>query len=164
MLDVENLQSELYALMGSKLATGLIILAAGGPGNFSRTALNNPAGSGVLIRIQQIFVRSTTGMPGTLGISTDTHTTAGTQANLDSRFRAEGTVGQISGQADAAVVTQFPFQFRITSGGYENNFLGGGPVVAPGASFSIHGQVADNDMYVSILWLERVAQPSELNL
>lgn len=164
-IDVEQTPPELLALSGTRIASGLLVLAAGGAGNFSRAQLFNPAGSNAVIRVTRIFVSSENASNFTMGItSTELTASTGTEATLDGRLTGEGTIGQVQGANNAAVVTQFPYQQKIhVARGVPIDF-DVGPVLTPGTGLEIDQQTANLDMFVSFVWTERVAQPSELNL
>jgi len=166
MFDVENMPAELFVLSGSRIAAGSATIGAGGVGTFTQIQLQNPAGSGVIVRVITSILRPSTTDFINLGLSqTFISANAGVEDFFDSRLFGQGTVAQIFTD-NAAVATGPAFlRFRV-----ENNpgLVFHPPlavaVLAPGAALEISCATANLSLDASFQWMERVAEPSELNL
>jgi len=164
MFDVENVPIELLLLSGSRLAMGRIFLGAGGAGNFSIALLANALESGVIARL--IGINVTGGNQAILlGPTQNTAAQGGTRAFADTRVFGEGTALQMQGSNNNLVAGSTFYSIPTLSNGEVRwEPPGGIAVITPGGAFSVSASVANISITVSYLWIERQAQPSELNL
>jgi len=164
MIDVENVPAELLLLAGSRLCMGRAFLLAGGPAFFSTMLLRNDARTGVVARLIHINVSSSSGQL-VMGPTTNSDTLLGGEAFADTRVFGEGTALKIQGSNNNLV---FGSAFWNPATDASARYVWEPPaaiaVIAPGAAFSVSNQTADLGITVSWLWIERQAQPSELNL
>ncbi len=164
MFDVENVPAELLLLSGSRLCAGNIFVGAGGATFFSTTLLRNPAGTGIIARLIEVSVIAVQ-QNIVLGPTTDTAAILGLETFLDTRILGEGTALFVQGTNTIAAVGAL---FYTINTGADAAIIYRPPaaiaVIAPGTAFSIGAGLADTAIQVSYLWIERVAQPSELNL
>ena len=165
MIDVENVPAELLVLSGTRLAMGTIFLGAGGAGFFSKAMLRNPGQSGALIRVLVVNARLSVAGNILLGPSQNTFGTAGTQAFADGRVFGEGTVGRVLGLNNDLVAGSTFFRIRDQVIEGVNWQPPVAPmVISPGTALEVSAGSDNVAIAVSFLWVERVAQPSELNL
>ena len=164
MLDVENLPAELLLLSGSRLCMGTALLGAGGALNFGIILLRNNAGSGIIVRLVEINVTAAAGTI-VLGPTQNSDTLLGGEAFADTRIFGEGTAAKIMGSNNNLV---FGSNFWAPTTNLSNTYTWKPPsgiaVIAPGAAFSVGNGSANIALRVNFLWIERQAQPSELNL
>lgn len=164
MIDVENVPAELLALSGARLCAGNMFIDAGGPTFFSIALLRNNAGTGVIGRLIEISVTSVT-QNIALGPTLNSDAALGTRAFIDGRLFGEGTVLVTQGNNNSLVVGSI---FYAINTGLEGTVIYHPPaaigIITPGTAFSVSAGTVDTAINVSFLWLERVAQPSELNL
>jgi len=164
MIDVENVPAELLLLSGSRLCMGTVILTAGGAAMFGTVLLRNNAGTGVIARILMIDVGSASGTL-VLGPTLNSAAAAGAEAFADTRVFGEGTALKIQGSTNNLVFgSNFWNPLTDASGRYTWEPPAAIAVIAPGAAFSIGNATANLGITVNLLWIERQAQPSELNL
>jgi len=164
MIDVENVPAELLLLSGSRLCMGTVILTAGGAAMFGTVLLRNNAGTGVIARIIMIDVGSASGTL-VLGPTLNSAAAAGAEAFADTRVFGEGTALKIQGSTNNLVFgSNFWNPLTDASGRYTWEPPAAIAVIAPGAAFSIGNATANLGITVNLLWIERQAQPSELNL
>jgi len=163
-IDVENVPIELLFLAGTRIAQGFTNI---GPtaAVLSASALQNPAGSGQLVRLKRVAVFSdtaqlisggpTTTLLGANGAKRLTDTRAGTTLSPTANVQLE---------TRATVVANF---FHIRVDGTNTVFWSpddGIAVLAPGTSYAFTANVVNTSLDISYEWEERVGQPSELNL
>lgn len=165
MIDVENVPAELLILMGSRLCMGTAAFAAGGVGNFAQVFLRNPGASGSLLRLVSVSAWSSGQTTLVLGPTQNSSTPVGNRAFVDGRIFGEGTVGIIQGRNNflAAGSTFFRIRLRAQVAAIWEPPTGMA-VITPGTAFSVGTETDDESLEVGFLWVERVAQPSELNL
>lgn len=163
MLEVENTTPELLALSGWRLAWNASEVLAS-VGDASGAQIFNPLGSGSLVAVTALMVRSTSDSTVTIGV-TDTQL-GGTPIRgrfRDSRFGgARETVATTEGVAPA-----------VASGGLFLRVVGraelvlrddnGLVVLAPGSGLSIVLGTVNNQLTVNFFWRERAAEASELS-
>lgn len=165
ILDVENVPAELQLLMGSKMCQGTRAQAAGGAGFFSSVQLANAIGSGTVLRLVAVAARLTSsGANVVMGPTQNVNANAGVEAFVDTRVFGEGTVGQVLGQQVSLVASSTFFRLRDDGTGIVYAPPGGIAVIAPGAAYEVGSETANVAINVSFQWIERVAQPSELNI
>jgi len=164
MIDVENVPAELLLLSGSRLCMGRASLAAGGATFFSTMLLRNSGGTGVVARLIAVNVTSESGQL-VMGPTLNSNTLLGGEAFADTRVFGEGTALKIQGNNNS-LVTGPAFWNPATDASDSYNWEPPAAiaVIAPGAAFSVGNQTSNLGMTVSWLWIERQAQPSELNL
>jgi len=164
MLDVENLPAELQLLAGSRLCMGTGLLGAGGATFFGTMLLRNNAGSGIIARLIEVNVVATAGSI-VLGPTQNSDTPLGGEAFADTRIFGEGTALKIQGSNNNLV---FGANFWTPRTDADNIYSWSPPssiaVISPGNAFSVSNGAANVALRVNWLWLERQAQPSELNL
>jgi len=164
MIDVENVPAELLLLMGSRLALGGADLAVAGGSFFNQAMLRNPGQSGIIITLLEARPSSLTSQTFAWGPTVNTLPDTEVSGFTDTRVFGEGTVGQVL--SDQLLVPGPSFGFaRVQSG---RDFVLAVPrglaVLGPGTAFGITCTTLNTDFQVAFTWLERVAQPSELNL
>lgn len=164
MIDVENVPPELLLLYGSRICVGGENLAGGGALTFQQAMLRNPGGSGFIITVTQIRVSSTDAQRIVYGPSTNTLTNARATAFSDGRVFGEGTVGQCRDEAPIVVGPTFGQARLLVLTDAIIDVPRGLGVLSPGTAFSVSTTVADTGFTYAFHWVERVAQPSELNL
>lgn len=165
MIDVENVPPELALLSGNRLAMGTRVEAAGGAGFFSTIILRNPGGTGAIIRVTLVSIHvSTGGGNAVLGPTLNSFTAGGQRAFSDGRVFGEGTVGVIQ-RANNLLTTGSSF-FRVRDDGTGKILAppDGIAVLSPGTALQVSAESANTAITVSFMWMERTAQPSELNL
>ena len=163
-LDVENPPAELLLLMGSRLAMGGETIAAPGVAQFAQAMLRNPGGSNALITLLSLRASSLTAQRLVYGPSQNTLSTLEPTAFTDGRVFGEGTIGQV--RTESPIAAGATFGHHRAQAGVEVEFAipRGLSVISPGTAFSISTTDDDTDLTVTFTWLERIAQPSELNL
>lgn len=166
VLDVETIPAELLLLSGSRQCWGNLQLAAGGAANFSICQLQNPVDSGAIIRIQHIYARSDFDRLINIGPTQNTLNQAqGVEAFVDSRVFGQGTVAQIQGANNNLATGSTFLQFQVLADrGVHLQIPEGLAVLAPGGRIEVSVETANVQLFTSFVWIERPAQPSELNL
>ena len=163
MIDVENLPAELLLLSGSRLCMASGSLASN-VGFFTQMFLRNPTGSGVvarLIMIECVISAQTIVFGPTLNSST----ALGGEAFADTRVFGEGTALKLQGNNNfGSAGSTFWQQRALVDLTLTWAPPGGIAVIAPGAAFSAGPLLNNQSFTASWLWIERQAQPSELNL
>jgi hypothetical protein len=163
VMDVERVPAELRALMGSNLCVGSTI-EAGIAANVQQAMLRNTAGTGVVMTILEVRVFSATAQTIVFGPTLNTFANSGVRAFTDLRLFPSAPVGLI---LDGIALTAAPIFGRIRVNGDDEAIyhppIGVG-VVTPGTAFAFSGSIVNTDLITSWTWIERVAQPSELNL
>lgn len=164
-IDVENIPAELLLLMGTRLCMGRTNTSAGGAGTFGVHLLRNDGGSGVIARLISVVVGPGTSVPYNLGPTQNSGTPGGVRAFADTRVFGEGT-SLVTQQDNTGLVTGSTF-LTLRSG--TNAMAIWQPpvaiaVITPGNAFSVSNGNANEGLQVSWVWVERVAQPSELTL
>jgi len=164
MFDVENVPAELLLLSGARLCAANLFLAAGGPTFFSTGLLRNNAGSGTIARLIEISVTAVQ-QNLVLGPTLNSAATTGTRAFVDGRVFGEGTTLITMGSNNNLVIGSF---FYAVNTGADGTVIYRPPVaisvISPGTAFSVGCAAVDTALNLSFLWIERQAQPSELNL
>jgi len=165
VLDVENVPSELLALMGMTLGMCSTSLGASA-GEFNHHQLFNPANSGNLIVITQIMFANTSG-GGTMRLSNAIAaltTLAGNERRRDTR---RGVNAELVGQNrsdQSAVSGGLDMRFRILQDVMtylrDDNGL---TVLFPGTGTTISTESMNNGSQVTFLWRERPFEPAEIN-
>jgi len=165
VLEVENLPAELLVLAGTRLCNGRTFRSAPGVGFFTAHHLANPVDSGFVATILLVSVitdtlqtvRMTTGNDATLGA-------VGSSDFLDTRLFGQGTVMKTRSQGALATAVTPAFTIEAVDNAFVFSPPKGVAVITPGFVFSIGPGTEDTEMQVSWMWIEREAQPSELNL
>ena len=164
-IDVENVPAELLLLSGARMAMGHVSLNAGGVGNFSTAFLRNNGGTGILGRVTSVEVFSPTAQRITFGPTQNSSAASGTRAFTDGRVFGEGTTLITQGNNNfLAFGADF---YRISVDGIVSAVWkppGAGMIITPATALSVSATLGDTSLQVSFVWVERVAQPSELNL
>jgi len=164
MLDVENVPAELLLLQGSRLCMASVPIGAGGPGFFSTVILRNSGGSGALGRLIEVHVESAS-TTVVFGPTQNSNSAAGARAFADTRVFGEGTVLVTQGNNNLlALGSDFWRVNTNPQGTYVWRPPAAISVIAPGGGFQVTNNSADVALQVNFLWIERQAQPSELNL
>ena len=164
MLDVENVPAELLLLMGSRLCLGGADLSTGGPTFFNQAMLRNPGGSAAIITLLDIHCSSASDNRFVWGPTLNTLSNVQLSAFTDTRVFGEGTVGQVLSEALLVPGPSFGHARFRSNTDFLLKVPRGLAVIAPGTAFSISCADADTNFSFAFTWLERVAQPSELNL
>lgn len=164
MFDVENPPIELLVLMGSRLCMAQDIIGSGGATFFSQTLLINPVNSGVLCRV--ISLRGATSASLLhVGPTQNVAASTGTRAFADGRVFGEGTTCFLGSTNNTLVIGSNFYTFQPDSiFNFDSTPPGGLAVLSPGTALSISGGNDNIFLRTSWLWIERQAQPSELNL
>ena len=164
MIDVENVPAELLLLGGSRLCMATDLQAAGGAGFFSTCILRNGSKTGVIARLLEINV-STTAPNITLGPTLNSDNSSGVRAFVDTRVFGEGTALRTQGNNNLLVVGS---TFWVPNVDASNTFVFRPPVgiavLGPGGSYQVTNNQDNVALRVNWLWIERAAEPSELNL
>lgn len=164
VLDVERAPAELALLSGARICMGSAFVGAGGAGNFTTLFLRNNGDSGVIARLFYLSVGAPDGNI-LLGPSLNSAPVVGATANADGRVFGEGPTLQLQGNNNNLVVGA-TFLTLITGA---NAFVQFEPpvavsVITPGTAFSVGAATANVGVRLNVMWVERPAQPSELNL
>lgn len=162
MFDVENVPPELLLLMGSKLCVGGETLGAIAA-NFRIGMLHNPPGSGALLTITEIRCSSTASQRYVWGPTLNVFSTIEPTAFTDLRVFGQGTIGQILSTTSLAIGPTFGHARALAQTDMVVKVPRGIGVLSPGTSFTISNTVVNTDFTYTFSWLERIAQPSELN-
>jgi len=164
MIDVEQVPAELLALSGARLCMGSTKLSAGGVATFGVHLLRNNAGSGMVARLMQVVVQAAQ-QTINMGPTQNSGTLGGVRAFADTRLFGEGTALKTMQDNTGLVTGSLFFRYNTDS---DAQMVWHPPaaiaVITPGNSFSVANGIADSSLAVSWLWIERQAQPSELNL
>ncbi len=161
VLEVENTTPELLALTGWRTAwqsTEQPPTVA----EVSASQLRNPVGSGQLIAVTRIDLRSTTSTMVQAEISTATFGTPIPGLFRDSRF---GTPRQTTAQVASATNVVIGGGLRIRLESADNHSLrddNGIVVLTPGTNLDIGTTVTNLTFTVTYWWRERIAQQSEI--
>ena len=164
MFDVENLPPELFLLSGTRLAMGFTSTSAGGAGTFATHLLRVNQDTGIIATLYEV-VAHTAGTVINLGPTQNSGTPGGVRAFRDLRLFPEGTAAVTHQDSDALVTGSTFLRHHINAS--DEAVISkqhGLAVITPGNAFSVSDGNGNLDMDVSWLWIERVAQPSELNL
>lgn len=164
MFDVENVPPELLLLMGSRLALGGENLGAPGAGNLNIVMLRNPGDSGSIITVLEIRASSSTTQRFVWGPTQNTFPTAEPTALTDTRIFGEGTVGQVLSDVGVVAGPSFGHTHVLANTSLVLAVPRGLAVLGPGAAFAVGNAAANTTLATAFTWVERVAQPSELNL
>lgn len=164
VLDVENVPAELLLLMGSRLCMGRITIAAGGAGNFSQAILNRPS-SNAIGRVIAVTISGGTAQQYLFGPTQQgAGPLAGSQGFSDTRVFGQGTIFQVTGFNNLLVGGGGLYGVRVPVGESENFIIPNGMgVLGPTGGFAVSCTAANSILEAHFLWVERTAQPSELN-
>jgi len=160
-IDVENVPIELLFLMGTRVGWGASAKVPTA-GKKAGIQLFNPTGSGQLITITSVWISSTESSSYTFGL---TNTAFGTNTGIprlrDSRAGSGPSgVAELRTTADAVSLVSGIVRLAGNRTLFLND-LNGIAVLSPGAGMSVVGTV-DDQMNVTFLYRERIAEPSEL--
>lgn len=164
MIDVENVPAELLILSGARLCMANTFTAAGGATFFGHSFLRNNVRSGVIARL--IYIQASMPLQTVnLGPTLNSAAANGVRAFADTRIFGEGTalVTQASNN-NLTTGVQFLVIPTQTNGNFEFEPPAAISVIAPGAAFMVSNNTVNTSLRVNYIWVERVAQPSELNL
>ena len=165
MIDVENIPAELLLLSGSRLCMARVVVNAGGATFFGHILLRNPGNSSVVARLIQVVIWSDTAQRMVIGPTVNSGTASGNRAFADGRVFGEGTVLTTHGDNNSLVVgSDF---YRIAVNGVDSVIWEppvAAMVITPATALSVSNGTDNTNLHVSFLWVERVAQPSELKL
>jgi len=163
MIDVENVPIELLVLSGARLAMGTVIQNAN-VGFFGTVILRNNVGSGVVARLLEIEC-GVVGANVAFGPTQNTDSASGATAFLDGRVFGEGTALITQGNNNLlSPGSTFWVQGDDAGNSIKLRPPGGLAVITPGNAFQCGPTVANVAIRANFLWIERQAQPSELNL
>ena len=184
-LVLENDRPEHKFLAGERLGWGQLLLAAAGAGVIGHVGIRNPAGSGIIVIVEnfECFPQTTRRVYMELSRG-GTWTQANTEQPRDTRWQPTGAFGVgapniagqiVSGRSDTLGVV--PFVVGETTGGFNivattaavANFrqVPTGIVLAPGDIFSLAssdgagGNIANEAFQASYVWRERTLEPTE---
>lgn len=164
VIDIENVRNELLVLMGTRLAWGGDSLAAGAAGEFNHIQVANPAGSGFLVSLDKVLLRTDASQDFQVNIEANLQPDPATVAPVftDTRVATEGTVGKVFTGTD--MLTQAG-QIEIAKRNVNSSLIVELPVVlSPGFALTITNGTAATELLCYFFWRERAAQPSELNI
>ncbi len=165
VLDVERVPPELLVLGGSRKAIGRVVLNAGGALNFGHAFLRNNDDSGMIGRLEQMIIWSDTAQRVVVGPTTNSDIASGTRAFTDTRLFGEGTALVTQGNNNLLVIgADFG---RIALNGVDSviwEVPSGISVIGPGTAFMVSNGTANTNLHITFLWVERQAEPSELDL
>lgn len=165
MLDVENIAAELLVLSGSRLCMGTITLVAGGVGFFSTAFLRVNGGAGIVARVIDVYHVPETSQIINIGPTQNSSADTGVEAYSDGRVFGQGTVAKVQGNNNFLSAGSAFYRPRSRDSiGFRLENYRGFAVVTPGTALSVSNTVDNLGMDVSFMWIERQAQPSELNL
>ncbi len=163
MFDVENVPAELLLLGGSKLCVGGAQRGTGGVGTFQQTVLRNPVRSGIIATVLEVAVSSATAQIMNYGMTQNTFAIAGQTAFADGRVFGEGTVCSITSEGGLSVGPAFG-RFRVN--GSQSHIIHpvrALAVLSPNSGFVVSTTDDDTTFENGWTWIERIAEPSELN-
>jgi len=164
MFDVENLPAELLLLAGIRTCMGGGTVA-GVAAQSGKAQLFNPAGSGYLVTLTDIYVSNAAASTIRWGRSNATFGAAiGTETFTDTRTAVTSSpvadVRQLSEAAGATATNQTRLGANINLHISNNNAI---VTLAPGFGFEIGQGVTNASFFFGFNWRERVAEPSELS-
>jgi len=165
MFDVENMPAELLVLSGTRLCMGTVAIGAGGATFFTHTFLRNPGQSGMIARVVEVAAWSSVVQTFHYGLTTNSAAASGNTAFSDGRVFGEGTAVVTQG-SNNSLVTGVTFFRKRHDANFDTVFsppVAAG-VLSPGTAFMVSTDTDNAGLNVSFVWLERPAQPSELNL
>ena len=164
---VQEWSTELYKLRGDNLAAALASRSAVAA-EFAHIVIRNPANSGNLVILEQVWVAVSTAMlvimaregpalvVGFAAVATTFRDSrAGTATAIGETVATVSTLSNAAGQGgNGFAVVPIPaspgVQFDLPL------------VLAPGSGLIIRGATANSTLRLTLLWRERVAEPSEL--
>ena len=126
--------------------------------------LRNPGNSGAIIRVAFIEFITGAGTVVNIGPTQNSFANAGVEAFADGRVFGQGTVGTVLGENNNLVTGSTFFRSRDAGLGKQMEPPLGLAVLSPGTALSVSCDTDNVAMTCSFIWVERVAQPSELNL
>ena len=165
VLDVENVPSELLALMDTRLCFGRTFTAAV-VAEISRSQLFNPVGSGLIVTITRLFEVSDTSQVLEHGLLTTAISAPSAVGGFrDSRFGIAGRpTAQLNVDNQAAAQPAI-FRTRVgtteTYQWWDQNDIA---VLEPGTGFVAVTTTVNTTLQVGYLWRERKVEPSELSV
>jgi hypothetical protein len=177
---VEDDRPEHKLLAGERLAWGQFLLAAQGVGITGYVGLRNPAGSGVILVVEEYYMST----PATkyyvaLGRAIANLTAQGTEQPRDTRLQAGATFGVsapnitgqlVSGRSDTITPSPFVVAENInntTSSSTPNDFNRQPVVLAPGDTLFLFrsdgagGTITNGAVQANFAWRERSTEPGE---
>lgn len=160
---LEELTSQSLAINPiSKRYTGSVDLAAGGAGFLANAKLDNPAASGVIIRVDSVRVGSILAQTVQIGRTDQAIAVVGALPEISHDTRGPGAAGTYTAQAINAVnCVQFAFSIEQiaanTSRDCYPTFDRNGVILVPGEGFGINGLTANQQLRVSVTWTEFTA-------
>lgn len=164
VFDVENVPAELLLLMGTFLCVGRTA-KNGVAAVFQASMLRNPVGSGKIMRLLEVRFSSTTAQEVFAGPTENNYSNLGTRAILDLRAFAPTTpVGE---PRDDEILVAAPDFMRIQVNATDDVVLHppiAQAVLSPNGAFGISTSTLATSLRATYMWLERTAEPSELNL
>jgi len=164
MIDVESLVMDLAFLAGSKHGLGTSVLTPS-VGNLNHHQLFNPADSGNILTLTQVYLHSSATQQFEYVAATSALSIL--NGNVIKRDTREGViavpVGQIRTVQQAAGLPTIGAIFVVSDVQQllENN--NGLFVLAPGTGVTFASTIANIDSTLTFMWRERVAQAAELN-
>lgn len=163
-IDVENVPYELLLLLGSRTCMGYALAGPGGATFFTTVFIHNPPDSGVIARLTHLSVEAAD-MTVLIGPTLNVADEVGARAFTDGRVFGEGTTLRMQGNNNNLVIgAAFSTLVTGSEGFIQYAPPGGIMTLSPGTSFSV-GAGADNEfLRANFIWVERQAEPSELNI
>ena len=165
VIDVERVPAELLILGGTRICMGGGTIAAG-PGFSPKAQLFNPADSGMLIVLTDMFVSCSQANTMRWGLSNQIFNGhIQTQRFTDTRksFTAlpVGQIHQLGVVALAPATNQVTIPGNVPQLIQPNNAIA---ILSPGHGFVIGMALQNTTIFYGFNWRERTAEPSELNL
>ena len=162
-MDLENLPAELLLLAGWRTAFTTKTMTALA-GQTSRAALFNPAGSGLIVVVSDVYLDGSAQLPvaytTTLTALTDDSFSG---APRDARDGVVVNTGAKVSQQQSGNTVQRGRIFLVPFTGFHHTSKNGIAVLGPGTGLE-YGTVDDNrDLNITFHWRERAALSSELN-
>jgi len=164
VIDVERVPGELLLLGGTSLCQGAAIVT-GAVGERPRIQIFNPVGSGKLVTVTTVYVSTTSGSNTVRWAINQTALTTGvgTEVFRDGRLRV-GSRPTAQIRTDSTVaITDANGIFQILNNTPEIvEDSNGVAVLPPGSGLEFGTADAAEQIIITFLWRERVAEPSEL--
>ncbi len=166
MIDVEQVPGELLILGGTNICAGAISVT-GAAGEAARAQLFNPADSGKLLTVSKLIIAVGFGAVIRIAINNLALTTAvNTEIFRDRRNPITNRPTGVIRTDSTVALADANMQFFLGSGGLpviieDKNAIA---VLSPGSGIQVGMNVNAQTIFVTFLWRERVAEPSELNL
>jgi hypothetical protein len=157
---------ELALLRRERLASGFAANSAS-VGNFGVCAVSNPAGSRVLMCIDEVWVWGTANVNVSWGIFlAASGLTLGARSHLDTRGITLATVppsGEVRGDVAAGIPAGLNAGRLSLPASASQARLPGPFILAPDSSLVAASNTANNFFMLHAIWRERVVDPAELN-